>query len=86
MDSYSCEYDYIHDMYKKRYKKLVNKWVKRIRKEIISSARNGYDRVYTFIPSPVAEDVARYFQNEKFSVSTKPYMDGREYSIKIKWE
>lgn len=83
---YKYESDYIKDVSNKYHKKLVNKWISIIRKKIVKAVRNGYDRVYTFLPGSVASEVAQYFKNEKFLVEIKPYMDNLEYSFKLKWE
>lgn len=87
MKTYNSERDYIKDIYDKSHKKLVKKWINIIRKELIKAVKNGYDRIYTFLPIPVANEVAQFFKQQQFLVEVEPYMsDNRECSIKIRWE
>ena len=87
MKTYNSERDYIKDIYDKSHKKLVKKRINIIRKELIKAVKNGYDRIYTFLPMPVANEVAQFFKQQQFLVEVEPYMsDNRECSIKIRWE
>lgn len=80
-----CECNYIRDIYEKGRSKAVNRWISKLRKKIITDVKLGYDSTFTYVPGPVVDAVAEYFRNEQFRVITRPYMDGREFYIEVKW-